>query len=117
MGFVLNKYDPCVANAKMINGKQFTIRWWDDDNAMMHVDMEVMNEIIPGIEDKFGKLTITCDDQHTLLGMDLWFPGDRNIHCNGVRHDRVCLYVTVAYVCMSLQDRVCKYVRVNVMCV
>ena len=50
MGFVLNKYDPCVAN-KMINGKLFTIRWWVDDTDMMHVDMKVMNAVIASIED------------------------------------------------------------------
>ena len=44
----------------MINGKQFTIGWWINDNAVTRVDMEVMNEIIVSIEDKFGKLTITC---------------------------------------------------------
>ena len=65
MGFVLNKYDPCVAN-KMINGKQFTIGWWVDDNAMTHVDMEGMNDIIDGIKDKIEKMTITRGDWHTL---------------------------------------------------
>ena len=35
------------------------------------------------------------------------------LECNGVRHDRVCLYVTVAYVCMSVMSRACN-VRVSV---
>ena len=87
MGFVLNKYDPCVAN-KMINGKQFTIGWWIDDNAMPHVDMEVMNEIIASIEDKFGKLTINICDYHTFQGMDLWVHGDGNVHIHMPDHIR-----------------------------
>ena len=79
MGFVLNKYDPCAAN-KRINEKQFTIGWWVDDNAMTHVDMKFMNEIITGIEDKFGTLAITCGERHTFLGMKLWFPGDKLVY-------------------------------------
>jgi len=37
MGFVLNPYDPCVAN-KIINGKQCTIVWYVDDNKISHIN-------------------------------------------------------------------------------
>jgi hypothetical protein len=36
-GFVLNPYDPCVAN-KDINGKQMTVCWHVDDLKVSHVD-------------------------------------------------------------------------------
>jgi hypothetical protein len=45
--FVLNPYDPCVAN-KVVNGKQFTIIWHMDDLKLLHVDKhknEVTNTI------------------------------------------------------------------------
>ena len=45
MGFELNPYDMCVANA-MINGKQCTIVWYVDDNKISHVDPNVVTDII-----------------------------------------------------------------------
>ena len=36
-GFVLNPYNPCVAN-KMVNGKQMTVCWHVDDLKVSHVD-------------------------------------------------------------------------------
>jgi hypothetical protein len=49
LGFVLNKYDKCVAN-KMINGKQCTIIWHVDDLKISHVDMGVLDSIIDSLE-------------------------------------------------------------------
>mmetsp|Transcript_5587 Transcript_5587/g.8159 ORF Transcript_5587/g.8159 Transcript_5587/m.8159 type:complete len:310 (+) Transcript_5587:361-1290(+) len=61
MGLKLNKYDPCVANKK-IKGKQFTIGWWVDDNAMTHDSDSVIDDVIADIESKFGKMTVTRGD-------------------------------------------------------
>ena len=36
MGFQLNPYDMCVDN-KDINGKQYTITWYVDDNKVSNV--------------------------------------------------------------------------------
>ncbi len=36
-GFVINDYDPCVAN-KMINGHQMTVTWYVDDLKVSHKD-------------------------------------------------------------------------------
>jgi hypothetical protein len=36
-GFVLNPYDPCVAN-KIVNGKQMTVCWHVDDLKVLHCD-------------------------------------------------------------------------------
>ena len=72
LGFVLNPYDPCVAN-RVINGKQCTIAWYVDDNKISHVDSHVVTKIIEQIEDRFGKMTVTRGTEHTFLGMDLSF--------------------------------------------
>ena len=36
IGYVINPYDPCVAN-KIINNKQHTITWHADDVTFAHV--------------------------------------------------------------------------------
>ena len=66
MGFVLNKYGHCVAN-KMIKGKQCTIGWWVDDNAMTHRRNKVLDGVVAAIEKKFGKMTVTRGNRHTFL--------------------------------------------------
>ncbi len=38
-GFVINPYDPCVAN-KVINGKQMTVCWHVDDLKVSHMEPE-----------------------------------------------------------------------------
>jgi hypothetical protein len=58
MGFELNPYDPCVANAT-IDGKQCTIAWYVDDNKISHVDPKVVDQIIAKIEARFGKMNVT----------------------------------------------------------
>ena len=42
LGFVLNPYDPCVAN-RMVNGYQQTICWHVDDVKLSHVDVKVQD--------------------------------------------------------------------------
>ena len=36
-GFIINPYDPCVANS-MINGKQMTVTWHVEDLNVSHED-------------------------------------------------------------------------------
>lgn len=76
MGFELNPYDPCVANA-MINGKQCTIAWFVDDNKISHVDPEVVTSIVKQIETKFGKMTVVRGNKHVFLGMDITYNDDK----------------------------------------
>ena len=73
-GFVLNPYDPCVAN-KTINGNQMTVCWHVDDLKVSHVD--------PGEVTKFGQWLSTTygiavtehrGKVHDYLGMILDFP-------------------------------------------
>ena len=55
-GFQVNLYDWCVVN-KVINGKQCTIGWHVDNLKISHVDKEVVEEIIMGLNDRYGKDT------------------------------------------------------------
>ena len=55
-GFQLNPYDWCVIN-KVINGKQCMIGWHVDDLEISHVDEEVVEEVIRGLNDRYGKET------------------------------------------------------------
>ena len=75
MGFVLNPYDPCVAN-KMIQGKQCTVVWYVDDNKISHVRGTVVTSIIEAIESKFGKMTVTRGNTHEFLGMKIRYNND-----------------------------------------
>ena len=51
-GFVINPYDPCVAN-KTINNKQCTIAWYVDDNIISHIEPMVVDTIINKVEEYF----------------------------------------------------------------
>ena len=55
-GFEVNLYDWCVVN-KVINGKQCTIGWHVDDLKISHVDEEVVEDLIRGLNDRYGKET------------------------------------------------------------
>ena len=72
MGFELNPYDLCVANAN-IEGKQCTILWYVDDNKISHMDPKVVDKVIKKIESKFGKMKQTRGDKHDFLGMSIHF--------------------------------------------
>jgi hypothetical protein len=70
-GFELNPYDWFVAN-KMVNGKQCTILWHVDDLKILHVDKEVVEDILRMISERYGKeapLTETRGKIHEYLGM------------------------------------------------
>ena len=41
-GFVVNPYDPCVAN-NMVDGLQITVCWHVDDLKISHRDEEMVN--------------------------------------------------------------------------
>jgi len=78
MGFMLNPYDPCIAN-KIINGKQCTIIWYMDDNKISHINANVVTQIIKAIKKYFGKMMLTEGMKHTFFGMDICFNKDRTI--------------------------------------
>ena len=56
-GFILNKYNPCLAN-KIINGKQFTICCHVDDLKLSHEDPNEITKMIDISEKHFGKMNV-----------------------------------------------------------
>ena len=82
-GYVLNSYDPCVAN-KIINGKQHTISWHVDDLKGSHEDGKVNDEFEEWLQKEFGQIkavTGTRGKRHVYLGMTLDYsmPGEVKI--------------------------------------
>ena len=77
-GYILNKYDRCVAN-KNINGKQFTVAWYADDNKASHIDSRVIDDLLDTIKTHFGEIKITRGKNHTFLGMNIQITEDKKI--------------------------------------
>jgi len=72
MGFVLNPYDPCIANC-MIDGKQCMVVWYVDDNKISHEDPKLVSMIIDHLEENFGKMMVIRGKEHVFLGMKVRF--------------------------------------------
>lgn len=75
LGFELNPYDYCVANAT-IDGSQCTIGWYVDDTHMSHRDSKVVTWLIDKLEDRFGKMSVTRGKIHDFLGMRITYNND-----------------------------------------
>ena len=43
MGFVVNPYDPCIAN-KIVDRHQLRLRWHVDDLMISHIDMSAIKQ-------------------------------------------------------------------------
>ena len=54
IGFVVNPYDPCVAN-RIVKGKQHTVTWHVDDLKSSHVDSTVNDEFHNWLNTMYGK--------------------------------------------------------------
>jgi len=76
IGFVINPYDPCVAN-RMIDGKQHTVVWHVDDLKSSHVNPRVNDKFIKWLEKmyapdpKVGKVKAVRGKIHDYLAMVL----------------------------------------------
>ena len=84
MGFELNPYDLCVANAQ-IEGSQCTICWYVDDNKISHKNPKVVDDVIKRIESKFGKMSQTRGNDHEFLGMSIKYKGN-NLEISMKKH-------------------------------
>jgi hypothetical protein len=74
IGFVINPYDPCVANRISRSGKQQTVLWHVDDLMMSHVDHAKNMMLVEYLKEIYGdKMTVTTGCKHRYLGMDLDF--------------------------------------------
>ncbi len=54
IGFVVNLYNPCVAN-KTMGGRQFTITWHVDDLKLSHVNKHEVTKIIERLKSLYGE--------------------------------------------------------------
>ena len=52
-GFVVNPYDPCVAN-KIVNGKQMTVIWHVDDLKVSHVELKENTKFANWMKELYG---------------------------------------------------------------
>ena len=73
--FVINPYDPCVAN-KIVNNKQLTIVWHVDDLKISHEDPQVVTEFLIWLKatcakDEIGKVKTSRGKIHDYLGMKI----------------------------------------------
>ena len=54
-GFTANPYDSCVMN-KTVNDKQCTVLWHVDDLKISHVDGNVNEDVLAGLNRRYGKV-------------------------------------------------------------
>jgi hypothetical protein len=68
-GFVLNPYDPCVAN-KVVDGKQMTVCWHVDDLKVSYCDPAQVTIFGEWMSTKYGVAVATHQGKvHDYLGM------------------------------------------------
>ena len=71
MGFLINPYDPCVAN-KERKEKQMTITWHVDDLKISHVDANEVEKMIKYLKSIYGqKITEKRGKVHDYLRMTI----------------------------------------------
>ncbi len=69
-GFVINPYDPCVAN-KWTRGGQLTVTWHVDDLKISHKNPSCVTETIQWLESLYGNLREQRGKVHDYLGITL----------------------------------------------
>jgi hypothetical protein len=72
-GFVLNPYDPCVAN-KFVDRKQITVSWHVDDLKVIHEDKSTIDDFIEWVKLTYGSIgtvKVCRGSVHDYLGMTL----------------------------------------------
>ena len=95
MGFVVNLYDPCMAN-RMVNGSQMTVCWHVDDLKISHMDENAVTAIAQKLACLYGPKTIISRGKiHKYLGMDMdygyqsWYDVSVNGKLLGKSHQRI----------------------------
>ena len=71
----MNPYENCTAN-KMINGKQCTIQWYEENNKVTHISKDVITRVIDIKKKHFGELVLSRGKKHTFLGMEIELVND-----------------------------------------
>jgi hypothetical protein len=86
IGFIVNPYDPCVAN-RMVKGKQHTVTWHVDNLKCSHVDSKVNDKFLAWLQekyasDKIGEIKAMRGKKHNYLAMTLTFTTLRVLKVN-----------------------------------
>ena len=82
MGFVINPYDPCVAN-KIVNGSQLMLRWHVDDLMISHKNMADINNFLVDLKNIYGSnLAESTGKMHDYLGMIFDFSFSEEVRIN-----------------------------------
>ena len=69
-GYVINPCGLCVAKT-IIEGKQFTIYWYDDDQKSSHVNLKSIDKLSSDLKVHFGYLVIAIVKKHSFLVMNI----------------------------------------------
>ena len=81
MEFQINPYDMCMVKI-YINGKQCTIDWYIDNNKVLHVEQEVIYDVINKVEVIFLGLMVREGNTHTLLGTNIRYVKNKKVAIN-----------------------------------
>ena len=74
----INSYEKCIP-IKEINGKQYTLVWYADDNKVLHEDENVVTEVINEIKQHWEGLAVHRGKQLTFLKMAIEFNDDKTV--------------------------------------
>ena len=86
-GFVVNDYDPCVANYTTAKGQQMTAVWHVDDVFTSCVEDFEITKFACYLCDIYGpKLTMHTGTKFDYLGMNLDFEGDGGVAIDMFKH-------------------------------
>jgi hypothetical protein len=84
--FIINPYDPCVANAT-IAGLQMTVTWHIDDLKISHVEPYQITKFSQYLACIYGNgLVVHQGKLHKYLGMDLNFALDRIVQVSTIAY-------------------------------
>ena len=79
MGFVVNPYDPCVAN-KIVNETQMTMTWHVDDLKISHINGWEITQVIKKFANIHRDIKVKRGKQHDYLGMDISYEKKGKVH-------------------------------------
>ncbi len=82
MGFVVNPYDPCIAN-KIVDGHKSTLQSRVDDLIISHIDMSAINDFLWELKVIYGdSLAESTGKQHNYLGIIFDFSSKNEVQIN-----------------------------------
>ncbi len=90
-GFIVNDYDPCVAN-KIANATQMTVMWYVDDLKVLHKDQSTIDDFATWMRGKYERkekgllLTYHKDKVHNYLGIDLDYSEKKKLKVSMIKY-------------------------------